>query len=69
MKKIIKGCIIISILGALAAPLGTNLPKPENGNYIGYYIDSYKIILTDCFNAIRELENPIEIPETTGIEN
>lgn len=42
MKKLIKGCIIVSILGTLAAPLGTKLPPPENRDYITYYIDSYK---------------------------
>lgn len=63
MKKLIKGCILVSILGALAAPLCTKLPPPENGDYITYYIDSYKQIISDCMDAIRGLETPIEIPE------
>lgn len=69
MKKLIKGCIIVSILGALAAPLGTKLPPPENGDYITYYIDSYKQILSDCMDTIRGLETPIEIPEKSEAEN
>lgn len=69
MKKLIKGCVVISILGALAAPLGTKLSPPENGDYITYYIDSYKQILSDCMDAIRGLETPIEIPEESETEN
>ncbi len=69
MKKLIKGCIIVSIFGALAAPFGTKLPPPENGDYITYYIDSYKQILSDCIDAIRGLEAPIEIPEESEAEN
>lgn len=69
MKKLIKGCIIVSILGALAALLGTKLPPPENGDYITYYIDSYKQILSDCMDAIRGLETPIKIPEESETEN
>ena len=69
MKKLIKGCIIVSIFGALAAPLGTKLPPPENGDYITYYIDSYKQILSDFMYALRGLETPIEIPEESEAEN